>query len=908
MRRPITRLTATVPVSLTAETSVSRLVTAALLTAVAYYAGAKLGLALTLPGEAVSTLWPPNAILLSALLLMPRRTWWVIILAAFPAHLAVELQGGVPFPMVACWFISNVSEAVIGAECMRLLVGEPLRFNTLRAGAVFVAGAGGVAAFLSSFLDAWFVGLNHWGTAGYWDVWRWRLFSNIIATLTIVPVAVTAGASIKALRSATRIRQAEAVVVAVDLVIASAWAFATPERDPATAMLMPYVPLPLLLWTALRFGPGGTSAASLTVASIAIWSAVHGLGLFAGEPAIGHTLPLQLFLLFTSVPLLILSTVLEEWRHSRNLLRRSERHLRDALDSANISTWEIDLRTATISWSTESARLLGIDAPEPGIPLADFYAALHEDDREEVSHEIAYAMRTQSHVRTEFRVISTSGSVRWVMAKGSVMRDEAERPTRLVGIFGSRTARRRAERALRKSAQRIALAATAGDLGFWHLNLKTRRRWMSDQALRIFGLEPGTKFGEVSFLDRFHPEDRERARAARNAMLTTGAPLDQELRIVLDDGSVRWVHVTAHVVKDHGGHPDEAVGVFVDITDRREAELEAEEQRRHLAHLSRVAAVAELSGAIAHELNQPLASITANAQAASRMIAKGTSVDPDELLAISRDIVDDSQRAGAVIQRIRGLMRNDPPTMEPLRLNELMDEVLAITRGEMLEHNVLVELAPGDETTYVLGDRVQLQQVLVNLIVNACDAMAAVAPGSRRLTIKSTTDAGVAKVSVSDTGHGIDAGQTERLFEPFVSSKAGGLGLGLAISRKIVAAHGGEIWADDTARDGATFHVTLPTVPEPALAPAEPRNPPRVHVTHRRFDPGSSRKGLVLLARAVREEARRLRDERHAVLERLRAERDQRRRRDAATGVSAPSESLPGATRGDATSAQMTDK
>lgn len=907
MRRPITRFTATVPVPLTAETSVSRTIAAALLTAVAYYGGAKLGLALTLPGEAVSTLWPPNAILLSALLLMPRRTWWVIILATFPAHLAVELQGGVPFAMVACWFISNVSEALIGAECMRLLVGEPLRFNTLRAGTVFVAGAGGFAAFLSSFLDAWFVGLNHWGNAGYWDLWRWRLLSNVIATLTIVPVVITARDAIQALRSAKRIRQAEAVVLAIDLVVASAWAFTTPEKDPATAMLMPYVPLPLLLWTALRFGPGGTSAAILTVASFAIWSAVHGLGLFAGAPVMRHTVPLQLFLLFTSAPLLILSTVLEEWRHSRNLLRRSERHLRDALDSANISTWEIDLRTATISWSAESARLLGIDAPEPGIPLAQFYATLHEEDREEVSLEIAHAMRTQSHVRTEFRVVPASGAVRWVMAKGSVMRDEAERPTRMVGLFGSRTARRRAERALRKSAQRIALAATAGDLGFWHLNFKTRRRWMSDQALRIFGLEPGIKFRERSFLDRFHPEDRERMRAARRAMLRTGAPLDQELRVVLDDGSVRWVHATAHVVRDRAGHPEEAVGVFVDITDRREAELEAEEQRRHLAHLSRVAAVAELSGAIAHELNQPLASITANAQAASRMIAKGTSVDPDELLAISKDIVDDSQRAGAVIQRIRGLMRNDPPTMEPLRLNELMDEVLAITRGEMLEHNVLVELAPAAENAYVLGDRVQLQQVLVNLIVNACDAMGTVAPASRRLTIRSTIQAGVANISVSDTGHGIESGQTERLFEPFVSSKAGGLGLGLAISRKIVSAHGGEIWADDSAQDGATFHVTLPTVGEPALVPAEPRISPRGHVTHRRFDPSSSRKGLMLLARAVREEAGRLRDERHALLERLRAEREERRVREAKAGVSAPSEPLPSASRSDAASAQTTD-
>lgn len=812
MRRPDRAVTA-VRRSLTAETSVSRTLVVALLTAVAYYGGAKLGLALTLPGEAVSTLWPPNAILLAALLLMPRRTWWIIILATFPAHVAVELQGGVPVPMMACWFISNVSEALIGAECMRLLVGDPLRFNTLRAGMVFVVGAGVSAAFLSSFLDAWFVAVNHWGRAGYWDVFRWRLLSNMLATITIVPVIVTASdGAIETVRSATRIRRAEAIVVAIDLVVASGWAFTTREVASGTAMLLPYLPLTLLLWTAIRFGPGGTSAGILTVASIAIWSAVHGLGPFTGGPAIGHTLPLQIFLLATSVPLLILSTVLAEWKHSRDLLRRNERHLRDALDSANISTWEIDLHGATITWSSESTRLLGVDAPQPGVPLARFYEAIHEDDREGVAHEIAHAMRTQSQVRTEFRVVRPSGSIRWVIAKGSVMRDEADRPTRMVGLFGSRTARRRAERALRKSAQRIALAATAGDLGFWHLNIKTGRRWMSDQALRLFGIDPGTKLEEGSFLELVHPDDRERVRVARDATLTSGAALDQELRVLLNDGSIRWIHATAHTVRDRAGVPEEIVGVFVDVTERRQAELEAQEQQRHLAHLSRVAAVAELSGAIAHELNQPLASITANAQAASRMMTNGSTMDVDELLAISRDIVDDSQRAGAVIQRIRSLMRNDPPAMEALRLSDLADEVLAITRGELLEHGVASELDLGAEHVFVLGDRVQLQQVLVNLIVNACDAMAGVNQADRRLRIGANTQSGIAHIAISDTGHGIEPGQTERLFEPFVSSKPGGLGLGLAISRKLVFAHGGRLWAENNAEGGATFHVTLPTV------------------------------------------------------------------------------------------------
>src|SRR5687768_4842857 len=166
---------------------------AAVLVGVAYYIGAKIGFALTLKPYPVSTLWPPNSILLAALLLTPTRSWWLLLLAALPAHLAVELQAGVPVPMVLSWFVSNSTEALIGAGCVRRLIKGPLRFGRLRDVSIFIMFAAFLASFLSSFLDAAFVTLNRWGPSGYWDVWRVRFFSNLLAALTLVPVIVAWG-------------------------------------------------------------------------------------------------------------------------------------------------------------------------------------------------------------------------------------------------------------------------------------------------------------------------------------------------------------------------------------------------------------------------------------------------------------------------------------------------------------------------------------------------------------------------------------------------------------------------------------------------------------------------------------------------------------------------------------------
>ena len=246
-----------------------------------------------------------------------------------------------------------------------------------------------------------------------------------------------------------------------------------------------------------------------------------------------------------------------------------------------------------------------------------------------------------------------------------------------------------------------------------------------------------------------------------------------------------------------------------DITDRKRAELDSAAQRRELAHLNRVLILGELSGALAHELSQPLAAILTNAQAARRFL-EHTPVDLPEVCATLDDVIRNDQRAGAVIDRLRALLKKGDNLLQPLNLNDVTREVLDLTHSDLLARRMSVTTRLAPDIPSVLGDRVQLQQVILNLVLNACDAMTETDPVERRLTLTTAADNEFVQVSVSDRGIGIPHDQLGAVFEPFVTFREQGLGLGLAISRSIVLAHRGRIVAENNADRGATFRCFLP--------------------------------------------------------------------------------------------------
>jgi two-component system, LuxR family, sensor kinase FixL len=297
---------------------------AALALGLLYYLGAKIGLLLVVGPSPLSVLWAPNAFLFAALLLAPRRWWRLLILAAFPAHVLAEMQGHVPLVMVLCWFVSNVSEALIGATFMRRFADVSKGLGTVRNVTVF-----GIAALLatclSSFLDAGFVRLVGWGDTEYWALWNTRLFSNMLATLTFVPVAITwATIDLAKLLASPPRRLQEAGVLSIGVVAVSFLAFNSGFSDLETGPSLLYLPVPFLAWAALRFGPPMTSTSFAILAFMVIWGAGHGRGPFLLAATHKDVFPIQLFLITIAVPLMLVAAVIEERWQAERMLRMSE--------------------------------------------------------------------------------------------------------------------------------------------------------------------------------------------------------------------------------------------------------------------------------------------------------------------------------------------------------------------------------------------------------------------------------------------------------------------------------------------------------------------------------------------------------------------------------------------------------
>jgi len=277
------------------------------------------------------------------------------------------------------------------------------------------------------------------------------------------------------------------------------------------------------------------------------------------------------------------------------------------------------------------------------------------------------------------------------------------------------------------------------------------------------------------------------------------------------DGTDRFYE--ACVVRCDG---DKLLSIVRDVTSRKQAQLEADAQRRQLAHLNRVAALGELSGALAHELSQPLTAVLTNAQAARHFLDRQP-LNVEQLRAALDDIIRNDKRAGAVIDRLRALLRKEETARQSVDVNETIREVLDIADGELTLRRITVQTDLAPELPTMIGDRVQVQQVVLNLVLNACDAIDSSDAANRQLSLSTRADGSSVEIVVSDRGPGIPAGQLERVFEPFVTFREQGLGLGLAITRSIVTAHGGTISAEDTAGGGATFRCVLPASAVPTL-------------------------------------------------------------------------------------------
>jgi two-component system, LuxR family, sensor kinase FixL len=366
-------------------------------------------------------------------------------------------------------------------------------------------------------------------------------------------------------------------------------------------------------------------------------------------------------------------------------------------------------------------------------------------------------------------------------------------------------------RELEISEKRLKLAADSANLAMWEWDIVRDEIWITEKGRSLFGFTPSEKLDFDRFRSRLHPEDRESILQAVENSLRTGAEYRSEYRAVLPDGQIRWIVGRGHVEFNGDGKPVRMRGASLDITKRKLAEEQAALHRNEMAHLSRVTTLGELSGSLAHELNLPLGAILSNAQAAQRILANG---DPDlaEVREILNDIVSEDKRAAEVIRRSRLWLKKGEVQLHPLRINKVVRDVLKLISTDLISQNVTVDSQLAGNLPAITGDPVQLQQVLVNLVVNACDAMADCDTSEHRLLIRTGIENGSSAVivSVTDRGGGVPEKKMEEIFEPFFTTKEKGMGLGLSVCRTIVAAHRGKLWAANNADRGATFHFTLP--------------------------------------------------------------------------------------------------
>ena len=432
------------------------------LVGVAYYVGALVGIALKFPSHSPSALWPPNSILLAALLLLPTRQWWVALLGVLPAHFLGQLPSGVPVVMSVAFFLSNSCEALLGAFLIRRWIDGPLRFDSLKSAGVFVLAAVVVAPFLSSFLDAGFVTLIGWQEESYWQVWRARLPSNALAALAIPPVIVLwANDGPAWLRRVSTRQRVEALIMIGGLLAVSALVFAWEysRRDATPALL--FLPLPFLLWAALRFGPPATSASLLILIFVSIWGAAKGLGPFAALAPMQSVLSLQMFLLAISVPLIFLAAVIEERRKKEESLRESEERFRTMADTAPVLIWTTDADKLCTYVSQTWLDLTGRSFEEElGNGWAD---DIHPSDQDAHLEAYARCFDQRSPFTLEYRVRRHGGEYRWLLDKGT---PRFASDGTFLGYIGSATditERKRLEERLRVQhtvAQILAEAAT----------------------------------------------------------------------------------------------------------------------------------------------------------------------------------------------------------------------------------------------------------------------------------------------------------------------------------------------------------------------------------------------------------------------------------------------------------------
>jgi PAS domain S-box-containing protein len=490
-------------------------------------------------------------------------------------------------------------------------------------------------------------------------------------------------------------------------------------------------------------------------------------------------------------------------------LRRSQAYLAEAQRLSHTGSFSWRPSTGEILWSEETFRIFQYDrTTKPAVGL--ILQRVHPDDAALVKQTIERASQDGKDFEHEYRLVMPDSSVKYVHVMAHALSDESG-TIEFVGSVMDVTERKRAEEALRQSESHLAEAQRLTHTGSWVWWVAGGDALhLSEEWYRIFGFDPeeGMPAWEER-LQRVHPEDRAKWQGAIDRAIREKSDYEVEFRILLPGGTVKYIHAVGHPVLNASGDLVQFVGSSTDISASKRAKEALRQAQADLAHASRVTTMGELTASLAHEVNQPIAAAVTNANTCIRWLSAGTP-NIEEARAAAMRIVKDGTRAAEIISRIRLLFKKGTPERELVDVNEVIREMIVLLRGETTRYSISVRTELAADLPQVMGDRVQLQQVMMNLMLNSIDAVKEV-DGKRELIINSQrAENEQLMVSVSDTGVGLPPQQADQIFNAFFTTKLHGTGMGLRISRSIIESHGGRLWATPNSGRGATFQFTLP--------------------------------------------------------------------------------------------------
>ena len=509
---------------------------------------------------------------------------------------------------------------------------------------------------------------------------------------------------------------------------------------------------------------------------------------------------------------------IDERKHAEDALRESERELRLIVDSIPGLVATCNPAGEVEFVNRQMLEYFGRTLEEH--KRWDTGGMLHPDDVPRVVELFTHSFASGDPFEFEVRARRSDGVYRWFQVRGFPLRDTNEHIVRWYVLLIDIDERKRAEVDLRQAYDSFADAQRLSKTGSFITDVLGDAHNWSEEALRIFEFDPAKKVTVQAIREVIHPDD---VPVFDDAFKRAIEGLDVHLayRIITSSGNVKHIQAVAHVMKNADEKPV-FIGAVQDVTERELAAEALSRARSDLAHVSRVTTLGALTASIAHEVNQPLSGIITNAGTCLRMLANDPP-DVDGARETARRTLRDGNRASDVITRLRALFSKKEFALEPLDLNDITREVVALSMSDLQRNRVVLQSEFADDLPLITGDRIQLQQVVLNLLRNASDAMGTVHDRPRQLLIRTARDSNDSvRVTVRDAGVGLDLGSKNKLFDAFYTTKAEGMGIGLCVSRSIIEKHHGRLWAEPNDGPGATFAFSIPAAQQEILAGAPP--------------------------------------------------------------------------------------